>query len=201
VNTITFLVLVAITLQVQVGEVVEQMRGLSMQLQGIGPSNGILSSAEQRKRDIIKELFQLGKESIPPLTRALKDPDIQMRRNAALVLTDLGGGYFTELRPSLDTQEALPDLIEALEDPDRDVRAWAAQAIAEIGPNAKDAIPFLITLLRDAEEGPRNSSCIALGRIGPAAKEALPDLREALKDPSKDVRQFAQRAIEKIQKE
>jgi hypothetical protein len=65
VNRVIFLVLVVITLQIQAGEVVEQMRGLSMQLQGIAPGNGRLS---------------------------------QMRRNAALVLTDLGGGYFTGLR-------------------------------------------------------------------------------------------------------
>jgi HEAT repeat protein len=39
-----------------------------------------------------------------------------------------------------------------------------------------------------------------LGSIGPAAKDALPALREALNDPSKDVRLFAQKAIEKIQK-
>ena len=39
-------VLVALTLQTQAGQVVEQMRGLSMQLQGLAPGNGILSDAE-----------------------------------------------------------------------------------------------------------------------------------------------------------
>ncbi len=41
-NTIIFLVLVAITLQIQAGEVVEQMRGLSMRLQGIAPGNQLV---------------------------------------------------------------------------------------------------------------------------------------------------------------
>jgi HEAT repeat protein len=79
------------------------------------------------------------------------------------------------------------------------VRAWAAHALAEIGPDAKDAVPALIKLLKDSDEGPRNDSCMALGDIGPVAIDALPALRNALNDPSKDVRQFAQRAIDKIQ--
>jgi len=57
----------------------------------------------------------------------------------------------------------------------------------------------LIKLVGDRDEGCRNDACIALGDIGPAAKDALPALREALNDTSKDVRQFAKRAIGKIQ--
>ena len=118
-----------------------------------------------------------------------------------MVLINLAGGYSSEARPKLDIRNAIPELIQATEDDDTDVRAWAAHALAEIGPDAKEAVPALLKLLKDREEGPRNTSCIALGNIGPAAKDALPALREALNDPSKDVRRFAERAIEKIQKE
>jgi len=121
-----------------------------------------------------------------------------MRRNAALALINLGGGYLAEARPRLDIRGVTPALIRATEDADAGVRAWAAHALAEMGPGAEPAIPALIRLLSDQEEGPRNTGCLALGKIGPAAKEALPALREALHDPGKDVRGFAQQAIEKI---
>ncbi len=128
---------------------------------------------------------------------ALKDSDVQMRRNAELVLIALAGGYDGE--PKMDIRGAIPALIKATGDKDSNVRQWAAHALAEIGPDAKDAVPALIKLLKDSDEGPRNDSCMALGDIGPAAIDALPALRNALNDSSKDVRQFAQQAIDKIQ--
>ena len=179
-------------------QLVEQMRGLSMQYAGIFRSDGSFIQIEQRKQQIRDELRELGVEAMPALVHALSDRDVQMRRNAALVLIDLGGGYSTRPRVKVDIRRALPALIKATEDNDADVRGWAAHAIAEIGPDAKDAISALLRLLNDRAEGPRNTSCIALGRIGPAARDALPALREALNDPSKDVRGFAQHAIEQI---
>ncbi len=179
-------------------QVVEQMRGFSMQLSAGAPSDGKIDPVQRRRIEIIKSLHRLGGVALPALTRALSDPDVQMRRNAALALINLGGGYVAEAQPRLDIREAMPALIRATEDADADVRAWAAHALAEMGPGAEPAIPALIRLLSDKEEGPRNTSCIALGRIGPAAREALPALQEALHDPSRDVRWFAQQAIEKI---
>jgi HEAT repeat protein len=177
---------------------VEQMRGFSMQEPG-GTSNGKIDPEEQRREDIVAKLRLLGKEAVPALARALNDPDVQMRRNAVLVLSDLSGTW--EGKPTVDIRAAIPALIKATGDKDSDVRGWAAQALGTIGPDAKEAVPTLIRLLEDGDEGARNSSCIALGEIGPVAKSALPALHEALNDPSKDVRGFAQRAIEKIQNE
>jgi len=197
-NAIGVLALLTLMLQTEAAAVVEEMRGLNMQLQGIAPGNGVWSPEELHKRAILKRLHEFGKQSLPPLKQSLKDPDVQMRRNAALAFLDLAGGFSLELRPVLDISEALPELIQALDDADASVKAWAAQAIGEIGPNARDAVPALVTMLNDPFEGPRNSSCIALGKIGPAAREALPALRQALADPSMDVRRFAQQAIDKI---
>jgi hypothetical protein len=173
------------------------MRGMSMIVQ----PGGRPTARELRRVEITQRLHDLGAPAILALTRALRDPDVQMRRNASLVLIFLGGGYGPEAQPALDTRAALPSLIVATKDPDRDVRGWAAHAIGVMGPAAEPAIPALLTLVRDPEEGPRNASCSALGRIGPAAKPALPALREALKDPSSDVRRFAQRAIERIEQQ
>lgn len=179
-------------------QVVEQMRGFSMQLSPGVPSDGKVAPEQRRRKEIIKSLRRLGDRALPALSRALSDADVQMRRNAALALINLGGGYVAEAQPRLDIRGAMPALIRATEDADADVRAWAAHALAEMGSGAASAIPALIRLLSDKEEGPRNTSCLALGKIGPAARVALPALREALHDPSGDVRRFAQQAIEKI---
>jgi HEAT repeat protein len=180
-------------------QVVEKMRPFSMQLSATVPSDGRVDPTQQRRIEIIKNLRQLGKDALPALTRVLSDSGIQMRRNAALAMIYLAGGYIAEAQPRLDIREAMPALIQATADADADVRAWAAHALAEIGPGAQPAIPALIRLLSDKEEGPRNTSCLALGKIGPAAKEALPALREALQDSSRDVRRFAEQAIEEIE--
>jgi HEAT repeats len=178
-------------------EIVEQMRGFDMQPGNPTLDDGKIDSKEQHRQMIIGQFRMMGKESIPVLSHALQDPDVQMKRNAELVMIWLAGGY--DGQPKMNIQEAIPALIKATEDDDSEVRAWAAHALAEIGPDAKDAVPALIKLVNDADEGPRNTSCMALGDIGPAAKDALPALRNALNDPSKDVRQFAKQAIEKIQ--
>ena len=171
-----------------------------MQMQPTAPGNGSVPAQEQRRKKVTAELHALGIPSIAALAVALRDPDVNMRRNAALMLIDLGGGISAEARPKLNIESALVALIAATHDDDSMVRAWAAHAIAEIGPAARSAVPALITLLRDPDEGPRNTACIALGRIGPDAASALPALREALKDSSEVVRQFATRAIGLIQR-
>jgi HEAT repeat protein len=170
-----------------------------MQRRAIARSDGRIDPLEQRRSEITASLRGLGDEAIGALARALGDVDVQMRRNAALVLIDLGGGYSAEAQTKVNTLSALSALIQATRDSDRDVRGWAAHAIAEIGPRAQPAVPALVTLLRDTEEGPRDTACIALGNIGPGAAEALPALQLALTDPRPNVRGFAQRAIDRIQ--
>lgn len=174
---------------------VERMRGMSMTLQGTGKP----TDRELKRREVTRQLHDLGPAAIAALVQVLRDPDVQMRRNAALALINLGGGYSAEAKPPLDTRAALPGLIDATRDADTDVRGWSAHAIAEIGAAAQPAIPALLELLHDPEVGPRNTSCMALGRIGPAASEALPALRDALNDPNSDVRRFAQIAIQRIE--
>ena len=178
----------------EVEHVVEQMRGMSMTIQ----PTGRVTEREVKRRAITKQLHDLGPSTILALARVLRDGDVQMRQNAALVLSNLGGGYEEVTKPPLDTRAALPALIDALTDDDRDVRAWAADAIGWMGSGAEPAIPAFVKVLRDPYEGARNNACIALGRIGPAAREALPVLREALNDPSHDVRRFAAVAIQRI---
>ena len=175
-------------------QVVEEMRGFAMQL----CAGGKPTLSHKRSEEIIKKFRRIGNKAVPELARALKDPDVEMRRNAALVLIFLP--MWLPIQPPIDTRAAMPALIEAMKDADHRVRAWAAHALGEIGPDAERAVPALIKMLKDPEEGPRNCSAIALGRIGPAARPAIPALQEALNDPKKDVRFFALKAIKRIQK-
>lgn len=177
---------------------VQQLRDLPTPL----PATARPSDEERRRRSIYEELLDWGTKSIPPLIAGLKDPDVRLRRNAALAFLVLGGGWWPfECGPAkLDIGAALPALVAAFADSDPDVRSWAAQAVGDIGANAADAVPALIELLKNDHEGSRNGACIALAKIGPRAKAALPALRVALADKSQDVRRFAAQAIERIEK-
>ena len=151
--------------------------------------------SEVRRDDLYRQLRDMGQEGVQGLARAYRDPDVRLRRNAALALLVLGGGYGMEA--PMDVSPALVALTDALRDSDSDVRAWSAQAIGHIGASATPAVPKLIDLL-NGDEAARNSACIALRKIGPNAAAALPSLRRALSDPSEDVRRFAELAIEAI---
>lgn len=178
-----------------VAAVVEGMRGISMQQPAMAQNQ---STPQSRQRDrVYAMLMAFGTNAVPAVAAALTDPDVGMRRNAALVLIDLNAPWSRKAR--VDTTAALPALIRAMDDPDAHVRAWAAHAIEPMGPAGAPAVPALIRLLSDPDEGPRNDSAIALRAIGAAAKSALPALRRNLEDPMKDPRNFARRAIEAIE--
>ena len=178
-------------------QIVEGMRGMSMQSRR-PRSDGKPDPIEDRRRDILNELRVLGKDSVPALCDALRDQNVQMRRNAALVLIELRGEWTGQ--PVVDTRAAVPALITATKDADADVRAWAAHALAEMGSDAAPAVDALIELIEDPQEGPRNTSAMALGKIGQAAAKAVPALTRALADKSEDVRSIAAAALERIRK-
>jgi HEAT repeat protein len=181
-------------------ELVQQLRELPTPLPGLAPGNGQIPPIEQRRHQLYRDIGQLGADAVPALQRGLRDNDVQIRRNVALIFMQLVSGYWVdEVRQKLDIRNSLPTLLTALDDSDSNVRTWSAQAIGGIGPDAANAVPALIRLLKNNDEGSRNSACIALRGIGPAAKEALPALDDALSDSSENVRRFARRAIESIQ--
>ncbi|HEY3786215.1 MAG TPA: HEAT repeat domain-containing protein [Steroidobacteraceae bacterium] len=155
---------------------------------------------EARRQGIYTQLHALGSDSVPALTRALVDPDVNLRQNAALALGVLGEGLAgAQLSSRMDISAALPALVLALRDRDAHVRELSEQALGDIGPGAASAVPALVELLASDAEGERISACIALHDIGPAAHAALPALRLELSDPSPDVRGFAQFAIAAVE--
>ncbi len=185
-------------LQTDADTLVQQLRDLPTPLPPSPRSDG--SPEEQQRRRLYESLLGLGPSGVLALSRALRDDDVHLRKNAALALGVLAGGWYDLTWAKLDIRLALPTLVAALQDTDSNVRGWSAQAIGDIGPDAAKAVPDLITLLSNSDEGSRNSACIALRFIGPAAMQALPALRKSLSDPSKDVRRFAALAIESIER-
>ena len=206
---VSFIVLVLCTsstsqltkpLQTDADTLVQQLRDLPTPLPPSPRSDGSVPPEEQQRRRLYESLLRQGPSGVLALSRALRADDVHLRRNAALALNVLAGGWYDVSWAKLDIRPALSTLIPALQDTDSNVRGWSAQAIGDIGPEASKAVPDLITLLSNSDEGSRNSACIALRFIGPGAKQALPALRKSLSDQSKDVRRFAALAIESIER-
>ena len=186
---------------------VAKLRNLPLPMQafprGTAPANAAkatpppLPELESKRQGVYDELHSLGPASVPALAHALRDPDPEMRRDAAVALDVIGGGWwhFADGGSKLDMRPALPALLAALQDADPGVRAWAAQDISDIGAAAATAVPHLRAMLHSQDPGSRSSACSALGGIGSAARSALPELRQALGDSSPEVRQSARAAM------
>ena len=162
-----------------------------------------LPALEAKRQKVYDQLHALGPASVSALARALRDPDPEMRRDVAVALDVVGGGWwhFPDGDARLDLRPALPVLLTALADSDPGVRAWASQDISDIGEGAASAVPRLRAMLRSDDPQSRGSACNALGAIGFAARGALPGLRQALHDSSPEVRQAARDAITRIDRD
>lgn len=177
---------------------VGQLGAFQAAIPGTARGDGSVEPIERRRQELYSQLMAYGQQSLPALGRGLAHSDVQIRRNVALFLNAAGGSWYSRTAGRLNLEPLLPILTATLRDNDPRVRELTAQAIGVIGPAAVSAVPALVTLLADANEGSRNTACIALAAIGPAARQAIPALRRALSDPSADVRDFAQRALDRI---
>jgi HEAT repeat protein len=127
----------------------------------------------------IGELGAAGKEAVPALLVALKDPDARVRSNAAVSLCAIDRTH---------SREAVSVLVAALDDPNPYTRAMMALSLGGLGPEARGAVPALLKALKDPEAGVRRQAAMALGQIGPGeggdAKEVVAALIAAVKDPA-----------------
>ncbi len=73
------------------------------------------------------------RSAIPALTKALGDPDENVRGHAAAALAEVGP----------DAKMAIPALIELLHDPWEGARLSSCAALGQIGPEAQAAFPAL----------------------------------------------------------
>ena len=95
---------------------------------------------------------------VPVLLHALKDPDAEVRSNAA--------GSLAFLRCQLDV--VVPTLINCLRDPDAAVRGSAAQGLGGLQQDAIPALPTLLKLLHETPDAAAKMKIIeALHSIDP----------------------------------
>jgi HEAT repeat protein len=124
--------------------------------------------------------------------KELKNPDADVRFNAADILRGLAG----------DAEAAIPALIEGFRDKSKQVRAQCVFALVDIGwalkERARGAVPALADALRDSDDEVRALAANALGAIGPAASSAIPHLRKAIKDSAEEVREAAKEALSRV---
>jgi HEAT repeat protein len=128
----------------------------------------------------------LSPEMVPRLVKALKAPDVVVRRHVVYLLGSVG----SEARP------AVPGLITALADSDPQTRFHAARALAEIGP---EAVPALVeTLSKPGMAETRCLAALALGESRPASDQAVATLVEGLQDPDSAIRGAVESALAHI---
>ncbi|MBN1421272.1 MAG: HEAT repeat domain-containing protein [Planctomycetes bacterium] len=113
----------------------------------------------------------------------LKEESVEVRREAAVALSE---------HPP-EKVESLPPLLDAAKDTDGYVRALVIVAIGRMGAKAEPAVPALHEALKDPAT--RFAAAGALGNIGAASKPAVPDLIEAVKDEDPRVRSTAAWAL------
>ena len=131
-------------------------------------------------------LEQIGPETLAPLTKALTNPDQNVRRYAidalairwtdiAPVVPDLIGllpSYDPELKPELirligraGDERAISTLVALLEDGSFDVREQAAYSLAYMESAAKPALPKLITMLQNSDTNLQEIARFAISKI------------------------------------
>jgi HEAT repeat protein len=148
-----------------------------------------------------KDKEKQDKDALTALLPALKDPEVEIQRNAALALGTIGG---PEAAP------AVPILLDLLKKDDNkgqdkealDLRRKAALAFQHIGPDAKEAVPELCKALHSPDQVLRYNATVALMGFGPRKGEekgvgepAVPDLVQLVQDPKEDVEVRKQAAV------
>jgi HEAT repeat protein len=123
---------------------------------------------------------------VPALASLLRDPDVDVAKQAAVTLGSYGDG----------SAAAVPALAQAAELADPEVRVDSMRALGGMSPAvAAPAVPALVTALTNRDADVRRTAAETLGRIGPRARSAVPPLRVALRDENPNVRRAASDAI------
>jgi HEAT repeat protein len=146
------------------------------------------------RQNVAWALGRLGDSSAGSLRQALKDPDAQVRRNAAVALT---------LLTPRAAEPAVPDLLECCKDKDLELRKAAVGALVRLA-SPKEAVAQqargpLLALLKDADLEVRRNAALALGYLGgPESTPAVTILRDALKGGVLPLRRQAALALKNI---
>lgn len=152
--------------------------------------------------------------TVGELVALLKDPDRDVRANAAKTLASAGWQESHVASPPLsfflgDAKGAVPALTDALKDEANEVCRSAADTLCSIVANtrgwegryaveAQAVVPALIDALRHRDAVVRGRAADALSYVGREAAAAGPALLDALEDPEDRVRGAAAWALAEI---
>jgi HEAT repeat protein len=142
-------------------------------------------------------LCNTGPPAISPLTKLLKDKNVNARSFAASALGAIFGEW-PDARTDPAAKAAVAALIALLKDNSPEARGNAAGALGRIGPAAEAAIPSLVELLKDKENRVRGSAAEALGLIGTDSRPILLSIADLLGDPDVEVRRSACLAFQRL---
>jgi HEAT repeat protein len=110
--------------------------------------------------------------ALPRLRELLNHEALPIRREAAMVLAELGP----------KAAPAVPELTQGLQDPDPEIRKQFLTALAAIGPDSAEALPSIMQALADQDPTVRSTAVYAIGRIGKDAQQAIPFLEKNLRE-------------------
>src|SRR5262249_48658509 len=125
------------------------------------------------------------------LLQALKDSEVEVRRNAALALA---------ATHCPEAAQAVPVLLDALRRGDVHLKRQAVLGLGNLGPAAAVAVPDLRKALDALDQALRLNAAFAFTRLGKAGEPAVPDLLRLVvkKDEAVPVRQQAAGAIRSV---
>lgn len=147
---------------ISVQSAIEQLKDFNMQYSPSGRSDGKPDPRTIKRDQIVKALRADHKKSVPALAKALKDPNVLLRRNASLLLGEFAG-VFGDAKE--DISLAVPALADAVNDSDFNVRVWSMGALKALGPAAESALPALETALKDKDKAVRVNAKAAIKSI------------------------------------
>ena len=103
--------------------------------------------------------------------------------------------------PTLAGGKPVSHWVQALQtSPDAKMRKEAAFKLGNVGPTDPTSLPALMGALKDGDAGVRREAILALVKFGSKAKEAVAVLTELQQhDPDAQVRNYAVKALEKLQ--
>jgi len=124
------------------------------------------------------------------LAQGLKEKDVELRRAAALALSQVGSKI----------KDAWPAIKEAYQDPDNAVRNQVIRLAGSLGKDEREAVTLLADAAqKDANLENRLAALQELEQLETAAMDALPALnRLVAEDVRASVRDAAQSAVKKI---
>ena len=150
-----------------------------------------------------------GQNTIPPLTAALDDPNLEVRTTAASGLAEFGSAA-REALPGIErlldegdfarvtaihailnidpsrAEELTPMLVAEVKSGTGHVRQRTVQVLGEIPVTGALAVQTLIALLDDADRIIREEALNSLRSLGPVAAPAVPKIAEILRGQGKD---------------